>query len=130
MLSPREVFEELVRGIAEGRWDELANRYAEDTVVEHPFALPVPTRIEGRAGIRRHFSRALPLEFLKAEVTAVHETADPEVIVAEYDYDLRAKPTGREFRVANIQVLRVRDGLIVASRDFRNHAAVAAAITQ
>ena len=32
-------------------------------------------------------------------------------------------------RVSNIQVLRVRDGKIVATRDFHNHAALVAAMT-
>jgi ketosteroid isomerase-like protein len=35
--------------------------------------------------------------------------------------------TGRSFSVANIQVLTVRDGKIVRSRDYHNHQALAAA---
>jgi ketosteroid isomerase-like protein len=34
--------------------------------------------------------------------------------------------TGRTFRVSNIQVSRVHDGRIVASRDYHNHAFMAA----
>ena len=36
--SPRELFEQLIQGVSEQRWDELADLYAEDAVVEHPFA--------------------------------------------------------------------------------------------
>jgi ketosteroid isomerase-like protein len=43
------------------------------------------------------------------------------MVVVEYDYDGRLNTTGREFQVANIQVTRVRDGLIVSSRDYHNH---------
>lgn len=32
--------------------------------------------------------------------------------------------TGRTFKAANIQVLQVRDGLIVSSRDFHDHLAL------
>jgi ketosteroid isomerase-like protein len=58
----------------------------------------------------------------------VHETADPEVIVAEYDYEGRVTATGRTFRLANVQVLRVRDGLITGSRDYHDHPGLARAM--
>ena len=35
--SPSEVFHRLVSGVAQGRWDELPDLYAEATHVEHPF---------------------------------------------------------------------------------------------
>jgi uncharacterized protein len=62
---------------------------------------------------------------LVAHNVVVHETTDPEVIVAEFDYDV----TGREGAVtaANVQVLRVRDGLITATRDYHDHLAIARA---
>jgi ketosteroid isomerase-like protein len=58
----------------------------------------------------------------------VHETTDPEVIVAEFDYDGRITTTGRTFTIRNIFVLRVRDGLIVESRDYANHLVLADAL--
>jgi ketosteroid isomerase-like protein len=58
----------------------------------------------------------------------IRETSDPEVIVAEYDYDGEATRTGKRFTVANIQVFRVRDGRIIASRDFHDHAALSSAL--
>ncbi|HEX5505419.1 MAG TPA: nuclear transport factor 2 family protein [Thermomicrobiales bacterium] len=126
--GPREVLERLLRGIEGRRWQELPELYAEDAVVEQPLAVPEPTRLEGREAIRKHFAAAGgPLAFRVGNVV-VHQTGDPEVIVAEYDYEGRVTTTGRTFRVANIQVLRVRDGLIVASRDYHNHLALAAAL--
>ncbi|MEU8125065.1 nuclear transport factor 2 family protein [Spirillospora sp. NPDC049024] len=128
--TPREVFARLSAGISAGRWDELAALYAEDAVVEQPFALPpAPPRLEGRAEIDRHFRAAArgPLE-LRARDVVVHETADPEVIVAEFGYDGRVVPPGRAFRVANIQVLRVRDGLIAETRDYHDHPGFARAM--
>ncbi|WP_433479346.1 nuclear transport factor 2 family protein [Spirillospora sp. CA-142024] len=121
--TPREVFARLSAGISAGRWHELAALYAEDAVVDQPFALPpAPPHLEGRATIDRHFRAAAagPLE-LRARDVVVHDTADPEVIVAEFDYEGRVTTTGRTFRVANIQVLRVRDGLIVETRDYHDH---------
>ena len=127
--TPRQVFERLLRGITEGSLNGLGDLYAENAAVELPFARPAPQRIEGREQLRARFEGAheIPLEF-EARNVVVHETTDPEVIVAEFDYVGHAKTTGRPFQAANIQVLRVRDGKIVASRDFHDHQAFADAL--
>ncbi|MBO2460694.1 nuclear transport factor 2 family protein [Actinomadura violacea] len=57
----------------------------------------------------------------------VHETGDPEVIIVEFDYEGRIATTGHGFRVPNIQMLRVRDGLIVETRDYHDHRGLARA---
>lgn len=123
--SPRQVFQRLVRGISEQRWADLHELYAEDAVVDYPFAVP-RLRLDGRAAIRRYFAAVarMPLE-LRAHNVVVHDTGDPEVIVAEYDYDGLVTTTGRRFPVSNIQLTRVRDGLIVESRDYHNHLVMA-----
>ncbi|MBO0689643.1 MAG: nuclear transport factor 2 family protein [Candidatus Dormibacteraeota bacterium] len=127
--TPREVFDRLLRGITQGSPDTLGDLYAEDAVVELPFARPAPQRIEGREQLAARFqgAGAIPLEF-EARNVVVHQTTDPEVIVAEFDYVGRATTTGRPLHVTNIQVLRVRDGKIVASRDFHDHLAIADAL--
>ena len=71
----------------------------------------------------------MPLE-LKARNIAVHQSTDPEVIVAEWDYDGLVTTTGRSFQVSNIQVSRVRNGQIVASRDYHNHLVLAEVLGQ
>lgn len=68
----------------------------------------------------------MPLE-LRAENLVVHETTDPEVIVAEFDYLGRVTSTGQPFQVRNIFVLRIRDGRIVSSRDYTDHLGIAGA---
>jgi uncharacterized protein len=128
-MTPREVFARLSAGISSGDWSELHELYAPDAVVEMPFALPSPVRIHGREEVRRHFAMNGQAGLsLQADAVRVHETADPEVVIAEFDYDGRAA-SGRTFRVSNIQVLRVRDGLIVETRDYHNHAALAAVLS-
>ena len=130
--SPRDVIESLIQGISKGRWQELDELYADDALVEYPFALPSgPTRLAGRSAIRRYFAAVarLPLE-LKAHHVVVHETKDPEVVIAEYVYDGLVTTTGRSFQVSNIQVSRVRDGQIVTSRDYHNHPVLADAAAQ
>jgi uncharacterized protein len=127
--SPRQVVEALMRGISDGAWAELHNWYAEDATVDYPFGVPAPTRLQGRAAIEGYFAQTatLPLT-LKARDMVIHETADPEVVIAEWDYDGLNTTTGRAFQVSNIQVTRVRDGKIAASRDYHNHAALADAL--
>ncbi|MFF7988786.1 nuclear transport factor 2 family protein [Kitasatospora xanthocidica] len=128
-LSPREVFHELLTGITEGRFTEVTRLYAEDTVVESVFEPVGPRRYEGRAVLAERFAQvaAHSLLELRAHNVVVRETDDPEVVVAEWDYQVLHRETGRTFEAANIQVLRVRDGLIVHSRDYHDHLAVAVA---
>jgi ketosteroid isomerase-like protein len=129
--TPRQVFEARERLVSAGRWDEIADLYAEDTVVETPFALPSPHRTEGRAAVRAHFARSASGAIeMQTHNVRVHETTDPEVIVIESDLSGRIVLTGRTFDVPSIQILQVRNGLIVSSRDFTNHAVMAAATGQ
>ncbi|TQF02210.1 nuclear transport factor 2 family protein [Kitasatospora acidiphila] len=121
--TPREVFEKLHAGITSGEFAGLADLYAEDAVVEIVFEPLAPRRIEGQAAIRERFGMVrenVPFT-LTGKNQVIRETDDPEVIVAEYDYEVYQKSTDTTFEVSNIQVLRVRDGLIVHSRDFHDH---------
>jgi ketosteroid isomerase-like protein len=129
--SPVEVFHRLIAGIAAGRWQDLADLYADDAVVEQPMAprqYGHPVRMIGRTAIAEHFARAAHMPVvLRAQDVVVHATDDPETIVVEYDY--AGQVAGREpFRSANVQVLTVRDGRIVFSRDYHDHSAIAAAV--
>jgi ketosteroid isomerase-like protein len=119
------VFERLLAGIGDGRWSELADLYAPDVVVEQPMMPPRRLRIEGRDEVRRHFEAAAHSGFTIHPTNVVmHQTIDPELVIAEFDYELRY--AGRTTTSANVQVLRVRDGLIVASRDYHDHLRFAA----
>jgi ketosteroid isomerase-like protein len=69
-------------------------------VVRYPFALPVPTQLEGQEAIQKYFAAVakMPLK-LQMRNMVVHETSDPEVVVAEWNYDGLVTTTGRAFRV-------------------------------
>ncbi|MEU3777694.1 nuclear transport factor 2 family protein [Streptomyces sp. NPDC032472] len=124
--SPREVFRSLLDGITEGRFAELARLYAEDAVVETVFEPVGPRRFEGRAALHERFAQVAAVSpfRLTAKNVVIRETDDPEVIVAEWDYHVHNQESGRSVEAANIQVLRVRDGLIVHTRDFHDHLAL------
>ena len=129
--SPREVFERLLEGIAARDWDTLAELYAPDAVVDVAFAPPHGFRLEGRAALAEHFATGASRSIrLSVRDLTIHETADPEVIVAEFAYDGLVTTTGRAFHVPNVIVARIRDGLIVSTRDYHNHLVLADALGQ
>lgn len=128
-MSPSEVFLALVNGICEGRFDDVVDLYAEKTDVSHPFD---PFRAPGyssRAELAAHFARRPARQTLKArpQNIRIHQTRDPEVIVAEFEYAIDNLETGTSSAYPCIFVMRVRDGKIVASRDYVDHLGSAAA---
>jgi ketosteroid isomerase-like protein len=113
------MFFALVNGVAAGRWDELPALYAEDTDVRHPFAADRTAILRGRAELRAHFAEAAGRGLqMSVHEAVVHTTADPEVVIAEFAYHVRSGSGGERFKVPAVFVLRVRDGLIVESRDY------------
>lgn len=122
-MTPQDVFLALVNGVAAGRWDELPDLYAEHTDVVHPFDPLRAPALRTRAELRAHFrpTGAGPeLDRRPANIT-IHQTTDPEVIVAEFEYRGTVVETGESFVLPGIFVLRVRDGEIVSSRDYFDH---------
>ncbi|WP_033291996.1 nuclear transport factor 2 family protein [Amycolatopsis jejuensis] len=127
MATAHELLDRLSTGITEGRFAELSQLYAENTVVEHPGAVPRPGRLEGRAAVHDRFVSGLGQTLrLKRHDVIVHETTDPEVVVAEYRYTAESLRTGRTIETANIQVLRARDGFLVHTRDYHDYLKLAA----
>ncbi|MGI5130068.1 nuclear transport factor 2 family protein [Pseudonocardia sp. CA-107938] len=119
--SPREVFHALVEGVAARRWDELPELYAERTDVRHPLDPLRRPAMVSRDELREHFRPDDATRQIDRRVAnvVVHETADPEVIVAEFEYQGTVR--GEPFTQPGIFVLRVRDGEIVESRDYLDH---------
>jgi len=127
--TPREVFLALVHGIAAGNTEGLAELYAEKTDVSHPFdplhAAPVRSREELRAAFAGFAARRR--EPRRVGNVTIHETTDPEVIVAEFEYQGTKPETGEPYALPAVFVMRVRDGEIVSSRDYHDHIASARA---
>ena len=127
--TPSEVFLALVNGVAEGRWEELPGLYAEQTDVVHPFDPLRAPALRTRTELREHFTPAgaTPRPDRRVANVTIHQTTDPEVIVAEFEYQGTDAGTGEEYAVPGIFVLRVRNGEIVSSRDYFDHLAAARA---
>jgi len=122
-LSPPEVFQRFLDNIIHQRWEELPALYAENAIVEHPFGPPEHRRLVGRAALRGHFAalHGMGLQMSATDIV-VHQTLDPEVIVAEFTYLGIVATTGQPIARRNIFVMRIRDGLIQESRDYQGDA--------
>jgi len=126
-MTPEEVFRKLVHGVADRDFDALPALYAEQTDVRHPMNPYGDHPLLSREDLRRHFTgvgpRVTEVVRFQPENIRVHQTTDPEVIVAEFDYAGTVIATGSSYRTPCVFVLRVRDGLIVESRDYIDHVA-------
>lgn len=104
--------------------DVLAAFYAEDTDVRHPMAPLGDTPLLSREALREHFAAAgqVGLAGVSVEDVRVHHTADPEVVIGEFTYRGDAG-----WAAPSIVVFRIRDGVIVESRDYIDHLGLARA---
>jgi uncharacterized protein len=129
---PRDVLERLRKVLSANDKQGFADLMAENGVLEWPFRSDdVPARLEGREAIREYVtnsSLAALLRFEDLRPDAVHETADPEVIIAETTTIGRVVKTDRRFELPAIAVLRIRNGKIISYRDYVNPLAAPAAV--
>lgn len=126
--SPRDVLLKLLEGLTNQDWAALANLYAEDVIIQWPLAVPTPVIVRGRQSLQKALQDGWKLLELRASNIRVYETLDPEVVIAEYDYNGKARDTGKVFYSANILVLTVRNGRIISARGYHNHIIAAAAL--
>lgn len=127
--TARDVAEQVFRMVEHGDV-VFADLFAADGVLEYPFAAPgMPTRIEGRDAIKAfHGNLGKLRDRLNREGTSwtLHETTDPEVVVAEIEHHGTTVPEGNPYQIIAVGVMRVREGEIVSYRDYMNPLAIAA----
>jgi ketosteroid isomerase-like protein len=119
--SARAVFEQAKRLSLAKDLEGFADLFAPDGVHELPFAPPgIPRRLEGQETLRGYFAAitGTPLKHASFENMTVYETADPGVIIAEYDAHGTVTSTGRPYQLRYVQVVKVRDGQITLWRDY------------
>jgi ketosteroid isomerase-like protein len=100
----------------------MADCYAPEVVIEMPFAVAAmyPPRIEtSREELRARYKAGTAIRrYTSLDNVTIHETADPEVIIAEYELHGEMTGTGEPFSVRYAMVITVRDGYIAHSRDY------------
>jgi len=134
VMGPREVFARMRERWLDNTVDHpMDSLLAADAVIEAPFAPPGRPRRIGREEFLAYAPAgraALPARFEECQVTAIHDTADPEVIVVEYELAGTVTSTGRRASAPFIGVLRVRDGQVTGWREYQDTVAIAHALGQ
>jgi uncharacterized protein len=128
-MTPAQVLEERRRIVISGDIEGFVALFAPDGVMEMPFGgAGLPGRLEGQAAIAE-FSRRTTggLHFDDFENVVVHETGDPEVVIAETVTRATDVASGKSFVAPSIQVFRIRDGKILLFRAYTGPAAEAVA---
>ena len=126
--SPRDVVEQVRRMVA-GEAVAFADLFAEDGVLEYPFALPgQPRELRGKEAIRAYFGdlpRSRQLFEMDGVEALVRDTDDPEVVVTEIEHHGRSMVTGEAYRFRALGIIRVRDGEIASYQDYMDPIATA-----
>jgi uncharacterized protein len=122
--TARQTAEHLLQATVGSDPGAIADCYAPAVVIEMPFAVAplYPSRIQTtREELRARFRAGTAVRrYRRLSDVAIHETADPEVVIAEYELHGELTTTGEPFSQRFIMVLTVRDGQIVHSRDYTN----------
>ena len=120
--TPADVLARRSHLTLDGDVDGLADLFAPDAVIEFSFHGPpgTPVRLEGREAIREYSRHvvASPLRLEDFEVAELYQTQDPEVVITEMRAKGTVTTTGRPFTTTSVQIIRIREGHIVHSRDF------------
>ena len=120
--TPADVLARRSQLILNGDADGFAALFAPDAVIESSFAGPpgTPVRLTGREAIREYSRQVMasPLRLEDFGVAELYQTQDPEVVITEMRAKGTVTTTSRSFTTTSVQIIRIRDGQIVHSRDF------------
>ncbi|MET9679247.1 nuclear transport factor 2 family protein [Streptomyces coeruleorubidus] len=120
--TPADLYRHSLRLLLEKDIDAWVGLWAEDGVMEFPFA-PAgwPRRLEGKDAVAAYM-RPYPdhIDLHDFPDLRIHRTTDPETIVAEMRGVGRLVQTDSPYDMTYIAVVTVRDGLIASYRDYWN----------
>ncbi|MFC4536130.1 nuclear transport factor 2 family protein [Sphaerisporangium dianthi] len=131
LAGPREAFERFRDYLLAGTSAGLERFLADDGVVESPFAPPgALRRMEGReafasSAVPRREALLERIRFTAVRDVVVHETADPQVAIVEYEVEAVRKADGLRAAAPFAVVVQVRDGRVALWREYQNPAAMA-----
>jgi ketosteroid isomerase-like protein len=116
----REVVERFLAAALDPSGETLADLYGDMVVIEMPFAPPgFPNRTETtNSELRARFrGGAAARVYDKIDGVVLYETTDPEVIIVEYDVHGHRAADGEPFVLSYLNIMTIRNGKIVHSRD-------------
>ncbi|GHA73984.1 hypothetical protein GCM10010330_29250 [Streptomyces tendae] len=121
-MSPSDLFRHGLRLLLDKDIDGWVGLWADDGVMEFPFAPEGrPRRLEGReavAAYMRHYPDHIDLHDFPD--LRVHETTDTRTVVVEMRGVGRLVRTGAPFDMTYIAVVTVEDGRFTSYRDYWN----------
>lgn len=121
-MTPLELVNHALKLLVAKDMAGFAGLWAADGTAEFPFApADYPQRLEGREAVLdyvRDYPEKLDVRAMVSQF--VHETADPEVVIAEFETEAVVVASGKTIRPRYIAVVRVRDGEIQNYRDYWN----------
>ncbi|MER6336210.1 nuclear transport factor 2 family protein [Streptomyces tendae] len=121
-MPPSDLFRHGLRLLLDKDIDGWVGQWADDGVMEFPFAPEGrPRRLEGRAAVAaymRHYPDHIDLHDFPE--LRVHETTDARTVVVEMRGVGRLVRTGAPFDMTYIAVVTVEDGRFTSYRDYWN----------
>ncbi|AOS63147.1 nuclear transport factor 2 family protein [Actinoalloteichus hymeniacidonis] len=119
-MQPRELVDHAVDLVLASKMQAFAALWAEDGILEFPFAdSGAARRLTGRAAVQEYLG-AYP-EILRPQRLAekvVHQSTEAETMIVEFAIEGTVVPTGRPYLMRYIAVITVRDGEIAHYRDY------------
>lgn len=128
---PRETFKRAVQLLIDHDMRGFANLWAPDGTMDFPFATgDQPRRLQGRPAVVEYLRRYTDMVDVRdGVVQVIHDTADPDTIVVEWEVSGVVVATARPYRMPYVAVITVGAHGIVSYRDYWSLAVVAAAMT-
>ncbi|MFG1607816.1 nuclear transport factor 2 family protein [Actinoplanes sp. NPDC049265] len=125
--NPVAVFQRATEALLAHDMAAFTALYADDAVMEFPFApSDRPQRLDGRAAVEAYLAGYTDwLDIRRIHDVTVHETTDPQVIVAEMAASGLVVATGKPYTARYIAVLTIAGGRIRHYRDYWNPLAMA-----
>lgn len=102
--------------------DSFAEMFAEDGVMEFPFAPPsIPDVLEGRSAIANHL-KWLPglLTIDSFSEPQVHRSEDGKTVILEFNCIGKATATGKPYNQSYVSIITMHNGRIQRYRDYWN----------
>ncbi|UNS99661.1 nuclear transport factor 2 family protein [Streptomyces tubbatahanensis] len=118
--KPADVARHLLDLLLHKEMDQFCDMWAEDGTVEIPFAAPgAISHMAGRETIRSYLTHYCDHQLIDdLPHVHIHETTDPEVVIAEWTAHGTTVSTGKKYEMKYIIVITVRDGKVVNYRDY------------
>lgn len=118
-MAAAQSYQTLMR---EGRWDDWANLWAEDGLLEFPFAPEGrPSSYRGRKAILAYMKGAAGnFTIDEALSTRIHPMLDPEVLCVELAVKGKMTGTGAPYNQKYVVFFLVKDGKLQNYREYWN----------